>query len=78
VHTVSAERSGIRAIAAFAWHRSNELSRNLERIPGGQRAGRIADTSGFDTGRQVSAWLGRVSRQCSSGGKSTLLGVSKR
>jgi transposase len=67
-----------------AWHRSSELSRKLEKIPGiGPLAATalvasIADASSFDNGRQVSAWLGLVPRQSSSGGKSTLLGISKR
>ena len=67
-----------------AWHRSSELSRKLEKIPGiGPLAATalvasIADARSFDNGRQVSAWLGLVPRQCSSGGKSTLLGISKR
>ena len=38
----------------------------------------IADANSFDNGRQVSAWLGLVPRQHSSGGKPTLLGMSKR
>jgi transposase len=58
-----------------AWHRSSELSRRLEKIP---LVASIADANSFDNGRQVSAWLGLVPRQCSSGGKSTLLGMSKR
>jgi transposase len=37
----------------------------------------IADANSFANGR-LSAWLGLVPRQCSSGGKSTLLGMSKR
>jgi transposase len=67
-----------------AWHRSSELSRKLEKIPGiGPLAATalvasIADASSFNNGRQVSAWLGLVPRQNSSGGKSTLLGISKR
>jgi transposase len=32
----------------------------------------------FKNGRQMSAWLGLVPRQKSSGGKPTLLGISKR
>lgn len=32
----------------------------------------------FKNGRQVAAWLGLVPRQHSSGGKPTLLGISKR
>jgi transposase len=66
------------------WHRSSDLSRKLEQIPGiGPLAATalvasIADARSFDNGRQVSAWLGLVPRQNSSGGKSTLLGISKR
>ena len=68
----------------IAWHRSSELSRKLENIPGiGPLAATalvasIADARSFDNGRQVSAWLGLVPRQNSSGGKATLLGISKR
>jgi len=38
----------------------------------------IGDANGFENGRQLAAWLGLVPRQHSSGGKSTLLGISKR
>ena len=38
----------------------------------------IGDARNFDNGRQVAAWLGLVPRQHSSGGKSNLLGMSKR
>jgi transposase len=68
----------------IAWHRGSELSRKLEKIPGiGPLAATalvasIADARSFNNGRQVSAWLGLVPRQNSSGGKSTLLGISKR
>jgi transposase len=68
----------------IAWHRGSELSGKLEKIPGiGPLAATaliasIADARSFDNGRQVSAWLGLVPRQNSSGGKSTLLGISKR
>jgi len=61
----------------LAWHRSSDLSRKLEQIPGiGPLAATalvasIADAKSFDNGRQVSAWLGLVPRQNSSGGKST-------
>jgi len=66
------------------WHRSSELSRKLEKIPGiGPLAATalvasIADAKSFDNGRQVAAWIGLVPRQSSSGGKSKLLGISKR
>ncbi len=66
------------------WHRGSELSRKLEAIPGigplaaSALVASIADAHSFDNGRQVSAWLGLVPRQSSSGGKPTLLGMSKR
>ena len=68
----------------LAWHRGSELSRKLEKIPGigpltaTALVASIADARSFKNGRQVSAWLGLVPRQHSSGGKSTLLGISKR
>src|ERR1700691_3942832 len=68
----------------IAWHRNSDLSRKLEKIPGigplaaSALVASIADARSFDNGRQVSAWLGLVPRQCSSGGKPTLLGISKR
>jgi transposase len=68
----------------IAWHRGSELSLKLEKIPGiGPLAATalvasIADAHSFKNGRQVSAWLGLVPRQSSSGGKPTLLGMSKR
>lgn len=38
----------------------------------------IGDISHFKNGRELSAWLGLVPRQHSTGGKSNLLGISKR
>ncbi len=67
-----------------AWHRSSEMSRRLEQIPGigplGAKAlvASIADAKSFSNGRQLAAWLGLVPRQNSSGGKQKLLGMSKR
>jgi transposase len=66
------------------WHRENEASRKLEAIPGigPITASAIVATVGqareFKDGRQLAAWLGLVPKQNSSGGKSTLLGISKR
>jgi transposase len=66
------------------WHRSSELSRRLEQIPGigpltaSALVASIADARSFDSGRQLAAWLGLVPRQSSSGGKPLLLGISKR
>ena len=38
----------------------------------------VNDGKQFRNGRHLSAWCGLVPRQCSSGGKATLLGISKR
>lgn len=68
----------------LAWHRSSELSCKLAQVPGigpitaSALVACIGDAKNFDNGRQVGAWLGLVPRQHSSGGKSNLLGMSKR
>ncbi|CAE6850689.1 IS110 family transposase ISBcen3 [Paraburkholderia nemoris] len=67
-----------------AWHRANEASCKLEKIPGigpitaSALVATIGDAKNFDNGRQLAAWLGLVPRQHSSGGKNVLLGMSKR
>jgi len=67
-----------------AWHRSSTMSQRVAQIPGIGPLGAsalvasIADARSFANGRQTSAWLGLVPRQNSSGGKSKLLGMSKR
>ncbi|TIU44264.1 MAG: IS110 family transposase [Mesorhizobium sp.] len=67
-----------------AWHRSNELSRRLETIPGigpitaSAIAATVTDASLFKSGRQLSAWIGLVPRQNSSGGKERLGRISKQ
>jgi transposase len=38
----------------------------------------LGNVTNFKNGRQLSAWLGLVPRQASSGGKEQLLGISKR
>ena len=38
----------------------------------------VADANEFKNGRHMSAWLGLVPRQSSSGDKQVLLGISKR
>lgn len=66
------------------WHRQNAESRRLAQIPGigpitaSALVASIGDAKNFDNGRQLAAWLGLVPRQHSSGGKPTLLGISKR
>jgi transposase len=66
------------------WHKSSNVSRKLEAIPGigPITASAIVATVGnameFKSGRQLAAWLGLVPKQHSSGGKQNLLGISKR
>lgn len=38
----------------------------------------VGNAKEFANGRHLAAWLGLVPRQCSSGGKERLLGISKR
>jgi len=65
-------------------HRENELSRKLADIPGigpitaSALVASIGDARHFENGRQLAAWIGLVPKQHSSGGKATLLGISKR
>lgn len=67
-----------------AWHRADEISRQLERIQGigpltaSALVASIGDAKNLKNGRQLAAWLGLVPRQHSSGGRPTLLGMSKR
>jgi transposase len=67
-----------------AWHRASDTSRRLEKVPGigpltaTAIVASVGDAKNFDNGRQFAAWLGVVPRQHSSGGKPTLLGMSKR
>jgi transposase len=66
------------------WHREHDASRKLAQIPGigpitaSALVASIGDAKSFKNGRQLAAWLGLVPRQHSTGGKSTLLGISKR
>ncbi|MBU0499938.1 MAG: IS110 family transposase [Gammaproteobacteria bacterium] len=67
-----------------SWHRESAASRKLAGIPGigpltaSALVASIGDAGQFENGRQLAAWLGLVPRQHSSGGKQTLLGISKR
>lgn len=67
-----------------AWHRSNADSQRLEEIPGigpiiaTALIATIGNARNFKNGRQLAAWIGLVPRQHSTGGKQTLLGISKR
>jgi transposase len=66
------------------WHRANEASQRLAKIPGigpltaSALSASIGDAKSFKNGRELAAWLGLVPRQHSSGGKPLLLGISKR
>lgn len=66
------------------WHRANELSRKLTAVPGigpitaSALVATVGDAKNFSNGRQLAAWLGLVPKQESSGGKTVLLGISKR
>lgn len=65
-------------------HRESVASRKLAQIPGigpitaSALVASIGNAKSFENGRQLAAWLGLVPRQHSSGGKPTLLGISKR
>lgn len=65
-------------------HRVNPLSRRLAQIPGigpliaTALLATIGDIKSFANGRQLAAWLGLVPKQSSTGGKTRLLGISKR
>ena len=66
------------------WHRSSDLSCKLSKLPGigpitaSALVASIGDAKNFKNARQLSAWLGVVPSQHSTGGKSNLLGISKR
>ena len=65
-------------------HNNNEDCKRLSKING---VGLVTSTAlvaavgnphVFKNGRKFAAWLGLTPRQCSTGGKTTLLGISKR
>jgi transposase len=67
-----------------AWHREDSASQRLQAIPGigpltaSALVASVGDAKLFHNGRQFAAWLGLVPCQDSSGGKTNLLGISKR
>jgi len=67
-----------------AWHGASDASQRLAKVPGvgpltaSALTATVGDAKNFANGRQFAAWLGLVPRQHSSGGKATLLGMSKR
>ena len=66
------------------WHQDSEASRRVAAIPGIGPLGAsalvatVGNGRSFSNGRQLAACLGMVPKQASSGGKTTLLGISKR
>lgn len=67
-----------------AWHRGCPASCKLAEIPGigpitaSALVASVGNAQSFANGRQLAAWLGLVPRQHSTGGKTVLLGISKR
>lgn len=66
------------------WHRDNEASQRLMAIPGvgvltaTAMVATVGDARQFRNSRDLAVWLGLTPRQHSTGGKPTLLGISKR
>jgi transposase len=71
-----------RMIGAF--HRSNEMSKRLDEVPGvgpvlaTALVASVADPKAFRSGRNFSAWIGLVPKQHSSGGKDRPGSISKQ
>ncbi len=67
----------------LAWHRASDLSRRLEGIPGigplisTALVASVPDPKVFRSGRDLSAWIGLVPQQNSTGGKEKLGSISK-
>lgn len=67
----------------LAFHRGSQISRRLEAIPGvgpliaSALVASIPDPTVFRCGRDLSAWIGLVPKQSSTGGKERLGGISK-
>ena len=64
--------------------KENEACQRLTEIPGvgpvtaTALIGAVGNASDFRKGRNLAAWMGLVPRECSTGGKQKLLGISKR
>ena len=67
----------------LAWHCASEMSRRLDDIPGvgpliaTALVASIPDPRAFRSGRDLSAWIGLVPKQSSTGGKERLGHISK-
>ena len=89
-HTLYGQLQGFDQAIAFSDRQikhilqHDDVCRRLDAIPGmgpiGATALRAAvgDAGAFHNGRQLTAWLGLVPRQHSTGGRQQLLGISKR
>src|SRR6201998_641520 len=68
----------------MAWHRSNQMSKRLNCIPGvgpllaTALVASVGAPKAFRSGRNFSAWIGLVPRQHSSGGRDRLGSISKQ
>ena len=68
----------------LAWHRSNQVSKRLNCIPGvgpllaTALVASVGDPKSFRSARHFSAWIGLVPKQHSSGGRERLGGISKQ
>ena len=67
----------------LAWHRRSATSKRLEAIPGigpliaSALVASVPDPTVFRSGRDLSAWIGLVPKQSSTGGKERLGNISK-
>src|SRR5665811_1862478 len=67
----------------LAWHRTSKTSKRLEAIPGvgpliaTALVASIPDPNVYKSGRDLSAWIGLVPKQSSTGGKQRLGSISK-
>ncbi|MCY4611096.1 MAG: IS110 family transposase [Gammaproteobacteria bacterium] len=67
-----------------AWCESHEACRRLRAVPGvglltaTALVAAVGDARTFRNGREFAAWLGLVPRHCGTGGKTRILGISKR
>ncbi len=67
----------------LAWHRASEVSQRLDDIPGvgpliaTALVASVPDPHAFNSGRDLSAWIGLVPKQNSTGGKERLGHISK-
>lgn len=82
IEAVKAQIEELEALI-LEWHKGNEASRRLAKIPGvgpitaSAVVATIGDAANFTSGRHLSAALGLTPRQNSSGGKARQGGISK-